>query len=78
MHIDTSQHETNQHNARQLYRDIFWFGILAGSAQAFLAVYAARIGASAYQVGLLTAGPAVVSLVVSLPAARSMHSPMRV
>ena len=67
---ETSQHETNQHNARQLYRDIFWFGILAGSAQAFLAVYAARIGASAYQVGLLTAGPAVVSLLVSLPAAR--------
>ncbi len=65
-----SQHEVNQYNARQLYKDIFWFGVLAGSAQAFLAVYAARIGASAYQVGLLTAGPAVVSLFVSLPSAR--------
>ena len=61
---------TNQHNAQQLYRDIFWFGILAGSAQAFLAVYAARIGATGFQVGLLTAGPAVVSLLMSLPAAR--------
>lgn len=60
----------NRHNAQQLYRDIFWFGVLAGSAQAFLAVYMARIGASGFQIGLLTAAPAVVSLLASLPAAR--------
>jgi MFS family permease len=63
----------DRHNARQLFGDIFCFGILAGSAQAFLAVYMARIGASAFQVGLLTAAPAVVSLLVSLPAARLME-----
>lgn len=61
------------HNARQLYLDILWYGILAGSAQAFLAVYAARIGATGLQIGLLTAGPAVVSLLVSLPAARALE-----
>ena len=35
---------------------------------AFLNVYAARLGASALQIGLLTAGPAVVNLFISLPA----------
>lgn len=64
------QRGLNQHNARQLYLDILWFGLLAGSAQAFLSVYMARIGASGFQIGLLTAAPAVVSLLVSLPAAR--------
>ncbi|MGQ0604796.1 MAG: MFS transporter [Anaerolineales bacterium] len=55
---------------RNLYWDVFWFGILQGSAIAFLAIYAARIGASALQVGLLTSGPAVVNLLASLPAGR--------
>jgi MFS family permease len=55
---------------RNLYWDVFWFGILQGSAIAFLAIYAARIGASALQVGLLTSGPAVINLLVSLPAGR--------
>src|SRR4029077_14614532 len=61
---------TEKHNARQLYGDIFWFGILSGSALAFLPVYAARLGASSLQIGLLSAGPALVSLLVSMPAAR--------
>jgi MFS family permease len=59
-----------KHNARQLYGDIFWFGVLSGSALAFLPVYAARLGASSLQIGLLSAGPALVSLLVSMPAAR--------
>jgi hypothetical protein len=57
-------------NIRHLYADIFWFGILGGSALAFLNVYAARLGASAMQIGLLTAGPAIVNLLISLPAGR--------
>ena len=52
------QRALHQHNARQLYLDIMWFGLLAGSAQAFLSVYMTRIGASGFQVGLLTAAPA--------------------
>ena len=47
--------------APHLYGDIAWYGLLAGSTIAFLAVYAARIGASAFQIGLLTAGPAAVA-----------------
>jgi MFS family permease len=60
----------DRHNARQLYYEMFCYGILAGSALAFLAVYAARLGANSLQVGALTAGPALVNVFSSLPAAR--------
>ncbi|OUC05162.1 hypothetical protein RY27_28935 [Litorilinea aerophila] len=51
-----------------LYWDIAWFGILAGSSMAFLSVYAARLGADAFQIGLLNAGPAAVGLLFTMPA----------
>jgi MFS family permease len=57
-------------NVRHLFADIFWFGALAGSTQAFLNIYAARLGASAFQIGLITAGPAMLNLLFSLPAGR--------
>lgn len=57
-------------NLRQLYWDVLWFGILAGSTLAFQAVYAARLGASGYQIGLISAGPAVVNLIFTLPSGR--------
>jgi MFS family permease len=57
-------------NLRQLYWDILWFGVLVGTTLAFLSVFAARLGASSIQVGLLSAGPALVSLVFTLPAGR--------
>jgi MFS family permease len=50
--------------------DIAWFGVLSGSAMAFVAVFAARQGASAYQIGLLSAGPAMINLMFALPAGR--------
>jgi hypothetical protein len=40
-------------NLRQLYWDIFWFGITAGSTITFQAVYAARLGTTGFQIGLL-------------------------
>jgi MFS family permease len=55
-------------NFIHLYFDIAWFGILSGSAINFLSVYAARLGASGFQIGLLAAMPAVVSLFLSMPA----------
>lgn len=55
---------------RHLYWDVFWFGVLQGSAIAFLSVYAARLGAGAFQISLLSSGPAVVNLLASLPAGR--------
>ncbi len=57
-------------NIRHLYADIAWYGLLAGSVLAFINIYAARVGASVLAIGLLTAGPAVVNLFFSLPAAR--------
>lgn len=55
-------------NFTHLYFDIAWFGVLSGTAINFLNVYAARLGASGFQIGLLGAVPALVSLVLSIPA----------
>lgn len=57
-------------NIRNLYLDVFWWGILGGSTISFLNIFAARLGASSWQIGLLTAGPALANLFVSLPAGR--------
>ena len=57
-------------NFIHLYFDVAWFGLLVGSALAFVAVYATRQGASGFQIGLLTAGPALVNLIFTLPAGR--------
>src|SRR4030042_2237532 len=54
-------------NMRQLYWDVFWFGILAGSTITFQAVFAARLGATGLQIGLLSAGPAIINLIFTLP-----------
>jgi len=54
-------------NFRHLYFDIAWYGILAGSAINFQAVYAARLGASGFQIGLMSALPAMVSLMLAFP-----------
>jgi MFS family permease len=57
-------------NFFHLYADIAWYGILAASTLAFTSVYATRLGASAYQISILSAGPALVSLLLALPAGR--------
>jgi len=57
-------------NLRHLYGDIAWFGVLSGTAMAYLSVYAARLGADAFQIALLTAGPAGLNLVFSLQSGR--------
>ncbi len=55
-------------NFSNLYADVFFYGVLAGSAIAFLPVYATHLGGTGFQIGLITAGPAVINLLVSLPA----------
>ncbi len=64
---------TTQWNLRQLYWDVFYFGILAGSTLSFQSVYAARLGASGFQIGLLSAGPAIIGLIFTLPSGRWME-----
>jgi hypothetical protein len=60
-------------NFNHLYGDIFWFGVLSGSALTFLAIYATRLGASGFQISFLTAGPAVINLLASLPVGRFLE-----
>lgn len=67
VHLLTPELRTN---FRHLYADIFWFGVLAGSTLSFVAVFATRLGATGFQISLLTAGPGVVNLLFSLPAGR--------
>lgn len=50
--------------------DIGWFGVLSGSTANFLNIYATRIGASEFQIGILGAIAAVVSLFFTIPATR--------
>ena len=57
-------------NFTHLYLDIGWFGVLSGSAINFLNVYAARLGATGLQIGLLGAMAALVSLTCAIPAGR--------
>jgi MFS family permease len=57
-------------NFFHLYLDVGWFGILFGSTLSFLAVFAIRLGAAGWQVGLLTAGPALVNVLFAIPAGR--------
>lgn len=55
-------------NFTHLYLDIAWFGVLSGTAVNFLNVYAARLGASGFQIGMLSAVGAVVNLFLAIPA----------
>ena len=57
-------------NFLHLYLDIGWFGVLSGSAANFLNVYLARLGADGFQLGLLGATGALVSLALAIPAGR--------
>ena len=47
--------------------DAAWWSLYVGSTGTFLTIYAARCGATPQQIGLLTAIPALIALVVSLP-----------
>jgi len=55
-------------NFLHFYLDIAWFGVLSGSAVNFLNIYAARVGASGFQIGLIGAMSAIVSLFLAIPA----------
>ena len=54
-------------NFTHLYFDIGWFGVLSGSSVNFLNIYATRLGANGFQIGLLSAMAAVVSLMLAIP-----------
>jgi MFS family permease len=57
-------------NFSHLYWDVAWFGVAFGSTLSFLPVLATRLGAAGWQVGLITAGPALMSIVFTFPVGR--------
>src|SRR5512142_1758093 len=57
-------------NFMHLYFDMGWFGVLSGSTVNFLNIYATRLGASGFQIGLLGAMAAIISLLFAIPAGR--------
>jgi MFS family permease len=57
-------------NFGHLYWDIAWFGLVFGSTMSFLPVFATRLGATGWQLGLLNALPALISVLFTLPAGR--------
>lgn len=68
-------------NFRHIYGDVIWYGVLHGTAIAFLNVYAARLGATTFQIAFITSAPAAVNLLLSLPIARwleqrQLHGPV--
>lgn len=76
MHMRSWFHSTGpvpekyRSNFTHLYLDIAWFGVLAASTVSFTAIYATRQGANAFQLGLLSAAPAIVNMAFTLPAGR--------
>jgi MFS family permease len=61
-------------NFLHLYMDIAWFGVLSGSALNFLNIYATRIGATGFQIGLIGAMSAVVNLFLAIPTGRWLQT----
>ena len=60
-------------NFTSLFWDIGWWGLYIGSTLSFLPIYATRSGATPEQIGLLTALPAVLTLILSLPVGRFLN-----
>ena len=61
---------SEQWNEWNLYREIAWFGQLSAVTNTFISVYALRLGASSFLIGLRTALPALINVFVQIPAAR--------
>lgn len=66
-------HPIQKSNDRHMYLDILYWGILGGSLISFLGIYLARIGATSFQLSILSAGPALVNMLISLPAGKWME-----
>ena len=69
-HVDL--HHNDDRNAVFLVAEIFFASIMAG-ASAFNAAFAVRLGASNSQIGLLSSIPALLALIVSIPAGRFLQ-----
>lgn len=59
-----------ERNAWHLYTEIAWFGVMNGILVTFTGVFAIRLGASDWLVGLLSSAPALVNVIWQIPSAR--------
>jgi MFS family permease len=64
--INAVDHSAEQANFRMLVADIAWFGLAFAATSRFLQVYAIRLGASAFELGLMAALPSLMWLGSSL------------
>ncbi|MGB9880432.1 MAG: hypothetical protein ACPLRM_06690, partial [Anaerolineae bacterium] len=56
-------------NYLNLYREVAWYGVLSGVSSTFTSIFALRLGASNFLIGLLTALPALMNILFQIPAA---------
>jgi MFS family permease len=70
---DREARERTEHNVRTLCREVTWAGIAGGIVTSFLSIFALRLGATPFDVGLLTTGPAIAGILFPLPAARLVN-----
>ncbi|MEA3407075.1 MAG: MFS transporter, partial [Chloroflexota bacterium] len=73
----------HDHNARLLYLNTAMIGVPSGGIMAFLPIFMARLGASSTLIGALSSVPALLAILVFIPAAiiaerRSDHVRVRV
>ncbi|NLE77540.1 MAG: MFS transporter [Chloroflexi bacterium] len=64
-------------NFRALYLEAAWWGLALGLYQSYLSVFATRLGASNFWIGMLSAGPALVNIFWLIPAARVVSRQQR-
>lgn len=57
-------------NHLNLYREVAWYGVLSGISSTFTSIFALRLGASNFLIGLLTSLPALMNILFLIPAAR--------
>lgn len=57
-------------NHLNLYREVAWYGMLSGVSSTFVSIFALRLGASNFLIGLLTSLPALMNVIFQIPAAR--------
>ena len=58
--------QLTRRNIRSLYLDMGWQGAITAGIGTFLSVFLVRLGASPFEVGLLTSVPALVTIVLSI------------
>lgn len=59
---------------RHFYLEVFWQGLVVSGICSYISVFLVRMGASPFQMGLLSSLPALASLLFSLPAALFVES----